>query len=249
MISFAFHKRFDVPFDTGQRTFDQPYLLHASQGTFHLETEARTWLLLPHRAALIRRGVSIRIWTVAPTVSSSVLFDAALDELFPSPCQIVAVTPLMVQMIAYATRWNEQRAQADQAAPVFFKALAQVAVEAAQTPDQAWFPRAQSADLQRAVACTLSGLGSALRFADVAAAACISERTLTRRFAEELGMSWQQFLQRVRVIHAAKLLTLTRKPVTEIAYAAGMSSASALAAQFRNLLGETPTAYRRRLRG
>ncbi|WP_158628876.1 AraC family transcriptional regulator [Dyella choica] len=247
MVSHAFHKLFDAPVDTGVRTFDQPYLLYASSGAFHLETESRTLLLLPHRAALIRKQWPLRIWTAGPATSSSVLFDTVLDALLPEPCLVVPVSPLMVHMIGYAARWDLEGATRDPSSAVFLQALAHVAVDAARKPDPMWFPNAQSAELRRAIAWTMKELGSPLRFADVASAAEVSERTLARRFADELGLSWQQFLKRVRLMHAAKLLTLTEKSVSEIAYETGMASSSALASHFSKLMGETPTQYRHRL--
>lgn len=50
MTSFAYPKRFDEPFDTGERIFEQTYLLYASAGAFHLDVEERSWLLPPHLA-------------------------------------------------------------------------------------------------------------------------------------------------------------------------------------------------------
>jgi AraC-like DNA-binding protein len=248
MVSHAFHKQFDAAFDTSIRTFDQPYLLYASSGAFHLETESRTSLLLPHRAALIRMELPIRIWTTGPATSSSILFAAALDTLLPEPCQVVPVSPLMVHMIGHAARWDLDSAIRDPSSAIFFQALAHVAVDATRTPDPMWFPNAQSVELRRAIAWTMKELASPLRFVDVAAIANVSERTLARRFADELGLSWQQFLKRARLMHAARLLTLTERPVSEIAYETGMASSSALASQFSELMGETPTRYRQRLR-
>ncbi|HUB90243.1 MAG TPA: AraC family transcriptional regulator, partial [Dyella sp.] len=235
-------------FDTGMRTFDQPYLLYASEGAFHLETPARTCLLLPHRAALIRQAYPIRIWTTGPATSSSVLFDNALDGQLGEPCQVIPVNALMVQMIAHAQRWSATDAASDPASAVFFQALGNVAIDAAQSPDPMWFPNAESPDLRRAIEWTMKRLGERLCFADVAAAAHVSERTLARRFASELGLSWQQFLKRVRLMEAARQLTLTDKTVAEIAYEAGLASASAFSSQFNAVMGEPPTRYRQRLK-
>jgi hypothetical protein len=112
------------------------------------------------------------------------------------PCQVFRVTPLIAEMIQYATRWDAQQAASDQSSQPFLTALAGVVGEAAACVEDLWFPRARTAELDRAVSYTLAHLGEVLSFSDVARAAITSERTLSRRFAEEFSMSWSEFVQR-----------------------------------------------------
>ncbi len=247
MISFAYHKHFDEAFDTGERVFAQDYLLYASSGTFHLDVGDRCWLLPPHRAALIQAGIPIRIWTSAAATSASVLF--APGCVTPAlSCQVFPVTPLMTEMVHYATRWNEQHAQAYPCSQPFFQALAHVVGEAGASVSELWFPRARTADLGRAVAYTLANLDATLNFADVASAAFTSERTLSRRFTDELGMGWSEFVQRARIVKATERLVNSAARIVQIAHDTGFSSASGFAQTFRLIMGETPSQYRARLK-
>jgi AraC-like DNA-binding protein len=244
MHSHAFHKTFGQAFDTGERCFPQPYLLYASAGVFHLEAAQRSWLLAPHRAALIAPDLKVRVWTNGPATSASVLF---APELGPAPgsCTVFPVTPLLREMVSYAAHWDSEAAAQDKEAAVFFPALSQVARKAAAHPEPLWFPRCASADLQRAVTHTLECYAQPLAFADVAAAANAAPRTLSRRFAEEMGISWIQFLQRVRVVRAAEALLASRESIARIAYAHGFASASRFAQAFRDITGKSPAEYRR----
>ena len=247
MISFAYPKRFDEPFDTGERIFGQTYLLYASAGAFHLDVEQRSWLLPPHRAALISAGTPIRIRSNAAATSASVLFAPGCVAQPSLPCQVFRVTPLIAEMIQYATRWDAQQAASDQSSQPFLTALAGVVGEAAACVEDLWFPRARTAELDRAVSYTLAHLGEVLNFSDVARAAITSERTLSRRFTEEFSMSWSEFVQRARVVKATERLAMSRDQVVQIAHEMGFSSASLFAQAFRQVMGETPTQYRRRL--
>lgn len=244
MHSHAFHKRFDQPFDTGERSFAQAYLLYASAGVFHLEEAQRSWLLAPHRAALIAPGLSVRVWTSGPATSASVLFAPGLGPAAGS-CTVFPVTPLLREMVFHAARWGSEAAAQDHEAAVFFPALAQVARQAAASPEPLWFPRCATPELQRAVSHTLAHYAEPLAFAEVAAASGAAPRTLNRRFAEEMGISWVQFLQRVRVVRAAEQLVAGRETVACIAYANGFASASRFAQAFREVTGKSPAEYRR----
>ncbi|PRC91999.1 AraC family transcriptional regulator [Solimicrobium silvestre] len=253
-ISFAFHKVFDQPFDTGVRSFAQPYLLFASVGAFHVDSADRTWLLPPYRAALIQANAPVRIWSTAPAVSSSVLFASDLtptSTLASMPaldCQVFRVSTLLHQMINYATQWDVDKAALDPASQSFFQALAHVVGTASAETENLWFPRARSSDLERAIAFTLETLKEETAFSEVARVAIVSERTLSRRFLDELGMSWIEFVQRARIVRATEGLVMGDASIAELAYTWGFSSASSFAQKFRQLMGETPTQYRQRLR-
>ncbi len=248
MHAFAFHKQFEAPIVGVERTFAQPYLLYASAGVFQLDVAERSWLLPPHRAALIAPGVPICIASDAPATSSSVLFAPHLLKRPALPCQVFQVSPLIVEMLAYATRWDSASAATDSAAIAFFQTLGNVVEEAAAHVDGLWFPRARTPELARALAFTLSTLADAPSFAAVAQAALVSERTLSRRFSAELGMGWSEFVQRARTVRAAERLSMSSASVAAIAYALGFPSASSFSQSFAHIMGQTPSQYRRSAR-
>lgn len=71
------------------------------------------------------------------------------------------------------------------------------------------------------------------------------ERTLSRLFRSDLGMTVPQWRTQVRLYHALRLLA-DDEPVTSVAHRCGWSSASAFTDAFRRAFGETPGAHRRR---
>ncbi|MDG4828578.1 helix-turn-helix domain-containing protein [Solwaraspora sp. WMMD1047] len=84
-----------------------------------------------------------------------------------------------------------------------------------------------------------------LTLADIAGAAGMSVRTLTRRFADETGQSPMQWVSGVRIRHAQELLETTDHTVDRIAAQTGFPTTSNFRAQFLQLLGVTPGAYRK----
>ncbi len=71
-----------------------------------------------------------------------------------------------------------------------------------------------------------------------------SERTLSRLFRAELGMTFPQWRTQLRLYHALVLLA-EDTPVTVVAHRCGWSSVSTFIGVFRRAFGCTPGAYRR----
>ena len=243
-ISHAYHQAFAEPFAI-TRAFDADYLLYASSGTFTLEAGDRRWMLPPQRAALIARGTEISVGTTGAVTASSVLFaDGVIDV--SNPCRVFGVSDLARQMILHAMRWPEQRAP-DTTAGTFFEALAGVVGELAENEDETWMPRARSEAVAAAIRLLLDRLNEDVSFASLADAARLSERTLARRFDEELGMNFRDFRQRARMVRAKEMLAAGREPVTAVGFACGFESTSSFVKAFRMFAGVTPGQYRRGL--
>ncbi|WP_189945894.1 GlxA family transcriptional regulator [Streptomyces roseolus] len=90
-----------------------------------------------------------------------------------------------------------------------------------------------------------SRLGTRLTLDDLAERAGLSSRSLSRRFAEQLGTSPGQWLLGRRLDAARILLEETDLPVEAVAARVGLASAVNLRRRFRARFGTTPGAYRR----
>ncbi|WP_437205697.1 helix-turn-helix domain-containing protein [Planctomicrobium sp. SH664] len=81
---------------------------------------------------------------------------------------------------------------------------------------------------------------------DAAILAGLSSTHFNRRFQQLLRMTPMQYLRKVRVQAAERLLTTTSKSLAEIAVDVGYSDQSHLTKRFREVTGMTPAAYRKR---
>ena len=77
----------------------------------------------------------------------------------------------------------------------------------------------------------------------LADAALTTERTLSRLFRKETGMSYPQWRAQARAIHAMILLA-QGESVTDTGSLCGWSTTSAFIDSFRRAMGQTPGAYR-----
>lgn len=79
---------------------------------------------------------------------------------------------------------------------------------------------------------------------DLAGMAGLSVSQFERRFREAFGVSPRQYLLRIRIDTAARLLASTEQTVSEIAIACGFHDHAHLSKSFRKMMHVTPTRYR-----
>jgi AraC-like DNA-binding protein len=79
----------------------------------------------------------------------------------------------------------------------------------------------------------------------VAAAAHMSESHFARAFRREYGEPPARYLMTRRIERAKTLLRTTNKPVTEVCLDVGFSSLGSFSARFAEVVGMSPSDYRR----
>lgn len=87
-------------------------------------------------------------------------------------------------------------------------------------------------------------LGKAVTNAEMAKAASMSSRAFERAFLREYGLPPQQYLKRLRIQTACRMLVDTRESIATIAQSCGFSDQSHLTREFRRITKTTPAAYR-----
>jgi AraC family transcriptional regulator len=102
--------------------------------------------------------------------------------------------------------------------------------------------------LLRAIERLRSDSDTDVSLAALAADAGLSRFHFCRAFKESTGLSPHAWLRQHRLEQAMNMLRDTDAPVASVAAALGYSSQTAFAAAFRNLTGEAPSDWRRRLR-
>jgi AraC-like DNA-binding protein len=92
-----------------------------------------------------------------------------------------------------------------------------------------------------------AGLNQPLRLADAAREACLSPYHYHRLFARTFGETPHDFLTRLRIDRAKRMLARERLSVTEVCFAVGYESLGSFSARFRRLVGYAPSEYQRSL--
>jgi AraC family transcriptional regulator len=88
-------------------------------------------------------------------------------------------------------------------------------------------------------------LDQSFTVAELALVACMSPAHFARAFKATTGQAPHAFVSKMRLELAKRMLAEGRRPMADIAFAAGFSSHSNLSRAFRSATGMTPGAYRR----
>lgn len=235
---------------TGWHSHDVHQIEYAIGGVVEVETAAAHYLMPPQQAAWIPIGLEHQA-TMNPDVRTvAVMFDAELIPDAGDRARILAVSPLIREMMIYALRWPIDRvpgsAQDEMVSDGFFRTLAHLVSEALDHEAPLSLPTSDHPIVAAAMAFTKERLNS-VTADEVSRAVAVSERTLRRLFQDTLGLPWRTYLLHARMLRAMALLAAPGQSVQETSTAVGFESLSSFTRAFTLFCGETPSSYRRRV--
>jgi AraC-like DNA-binding protein/quercetin dioxygenase-like cupin family protein len=232
---------------TGWHSHEVHQIEYALHGVVEVETDAAHYLLPPQQAAWIPAGLQHQAVMNPDVKTIAVMFDAPMIADPGDRARIIAVSPLIREMMIYALRWPIDRAHGDDTSDTFFATLANLVVEALDHEAPLSLPTTEHPIVAAALAYTKEHLDS-VTADDVSRAVAVSERTLRRLFADTIGISWRTYLLHARMLRAMALLAGPDQSVQATATAVGFENVSSFTRCFTQFCGETPSAYRTRAR-
>lgn len=175
------------------------------------------------------------------TLYSSLYISSRLCEALPDTTCVLTVGPLTRALL-------EQLRQQPPALPqsAADQRLLQVLVDQLGQARRVgnFLPHSSDPVLGALLQALIEDPGDERPLAELASAFHSTERTLSRRCQRDLGMSFAEWRQRLRVVKALPRLEAGDK-VEAIALDLGYASASAFIAMFRRMTGQTPDEHRR----
>lgn len=231
---------------TGWHCHDVHQIEYAIGGVVEVQTPSARYLVPPQQAAWLPAGLEHQATMNSDVKTVAVMFDASLIADGGDRARILAVSPLIREMMVYALRWPIDRPIGDAVSDRFFATLAHLVSEALDHEAPLSLPTSENPLAAAAMAYTTDHLDSATA-ADVSRAVAVSERTLRRLFHDELGMPWRTYLLHARMLRAMALLASPGQSVRDAATAVGFESLSSFTRAFTQFCGETPSTYRKRV--
>jgi AraC-like DNA-binding protein len=217
---------------------------YAFHGSVEVETATAHYLLPPQQAAWIPSGVNHQTTIRTAVRTISVFFE---PHLVPAPgerVRILAVPPVLREMMVYSGRWPIGRSLSDDLADAYFIALGRLVSEALESEEPLFLPTSNDPVVAAALIWTRENLATA-NMGEVARHVGLSERSLRRRFETELGMSWRNYVTQARLLRAMALLAEPEPSILYVASTVGFESLSSFNRGFRLRTGVTPSAYRK----
>ena len=237
---------------TGWHSHEVHQIEYAMHGVVEVETDSAHYLLPPQQAAWIPVGLEHQAVMNADVKTVAVMFAPELISDAGGRARIIAVSPLIREMMIYALRWPIDRGagsvEDEAVADGFFRTLAQLVSEALDHEAPLSLPTSEHPIVAAALAYTKQHLDS-VTADDVSRAVSVSERTLRRLFQDTLGLSWRTYLLHARMLRAMALLAAPGQSVQATSSAVGFENLSSFTRSFTQFCGETPSGYRKRVAG
>jgi AraC-like DNA-binding protein len=217
---------------------DDHQLIYVSSGVLAITTRHGSWVASSDRALWVPAGVWHEHRFYGRSEFHTIGFPAGGTPLLPagSPTAI-AVGTLLRELLVALTGAGLSRAEAGRIRAVVRDQLHRAAVQPVMLPTPS--------DPRLADACQIAEADLRLprSLAWLARRVNTSERTLSRLFRAEFGMSYPQWRTRTRIF-AALVLLADDATVTDTAHACGWATTSAFVHAFAKAMGTTPGAHR-----
>ncbi|SPT50976.1 helix-turn-helix transcriptional regulator [Actinomadura madurae] len=217
---------------------DDHHIAYAGRGVVSVTTDAGTWVAPANRAIWIPAGAAHAHQAHGEVELHLVGLPATDNPLGLDEPSVLTVGPLLRELILAYTR------EPDRAGDPARARLRAVLLDRLRTSAQQPLHLPAPTVPQLAALCGILHADPADRrtLAELGREVGASDRTLSRLFRADLGMTFPQWRTQLRLHHALVLLA-ENTPVTAVAHQCGWSSASAFIDVFRRAFGHTPGAH------
>ncbi|NGN94741.1 helix-turn-helix transcriptional regulator [Nocardioides sp. KC13] len=221
-----------------QHRHDDHQIAFPASGVVTITTDAGTWVAPATRALWIPAGIAHAHRAYGRVELHLVGLPSTINPLRLDRPRVLTVPPLLRELIVAYT------AQPDDDRPERRRLRAVLVDQLRAAPEQPMFVPAPADPRLRQLCALLEADPADDRpLAELAREVGAGERTLSRLFRSDTGMTFPQWRTQQRLCHALILLG-DGMPVTTVAHRCGWSSASAFIDTFRRIFGTTPGAYR-----
>lgn len=211
-------------------------LSYAIDGVLEVKTDSGRFIAPPMQAIWVPAHMRHSVFCSATTQLRSLYIDSEKVQIDWSECRVLKVKPLMRELIREFSEMPihyDEHGQEGRVVSVLLDQIAQASEAGLSLP----WPQDLRLDVicrnihdHPDVQCKLSDYGKRLHLCD---------RSLSRLFLQQTGMSFRQWRQRSRLLFSLTLLAQGER-VTDVAIACGYESMPAFIAAFKAQMGFTP---------
>lgn len=226
-------------FSGPKHSHGEAQLLYAVSGVVSIKTDKGTWVVPPSRAVWLPPKLEHETSSHAGVQFRSLLIDTSEIQGLPDECLVVAITPLLRELILKLANLAENPGSRDRTDAVVRLLLMELSFQPAQPLN---LPTPNYPKLALICERLRHNLAKSLSLEEAAATLNMSRATFMRLFKRETGMSFGHWRQQARMLDALTMLAEGRS-VLDVALDCGYNSPSAFSAMFRRSLGSPPSSY------
>lgn len=217
---------------------DHPWvqLSYAIRGVLEVQTQHARYLAPPQRAILIPAGLQHCVTSGPETEMRSLYIKCNEVPGLNTECQVLEIQPLLRELIrsfsTFAVDYDEEGEEGRLVTVLLDQLLS-------APHSNLYLPWPWDERLQPVCRALLNEPHKDATLTDIANVVSLSEKTVTRIFHKETGLTFRAWRQRLRLLSALPLLDRGDR-ITDVALACGYDSTSAFIHAFRNHFGDTP---------
>ncbi|MCK1791121.1 AraC family transcriptional regulator [Pseudomonas violetae] len=211
-------------------------LSYAIQGVLEVQTSMGRFVAPPERAVWIPAGMQHRVFSSPRTEMRSLYLDCSVTQWAPPRCHVLGVSDLLRELIRAFSKIPVEYEQDGAHGRLTQVLLDQLAVA---PPIDLMLPLPQDLRLQQIYQSLQSHPEQQTTLAHWSQKFGVTEKTLSRLFLRDTGLTFRAWRQRLRLLKALTPLEQGER-VTDVALACGYDSTSAFIAAFRQQFDETP---------
>jgi AraC-like DNA-binding protein len=202
-------------------------------------TRDGAFVVPPQRAVWLPAGMEHEVHYAVPVSLRTLYIEPGANAKLPTRCRVLEVSELLRELILASVDLPPEYDLAGRAGRIMALLVDEIA-SMPTTPLHAPMPRDER--LARVCRTMFREPKRDQRLQDIASAAGMSRRTVTRLFRRETGMSFAVWRQHVRLLEALSQLAVGRS-VTTVSLDVGYRSPSSFTAMFRRRFGVAPSRY------
>ncbi|MEO6352618.1 MAG: helix-turn-helix transcriptional regulator [Burkholderiaceae bacterium] len=209
---------------------------YALEGVVRVTVGNSTWIVPPLRAIWIPPSALHEVATLEKSRLRALYVHADAAPFQRPECQVLAVSLLLRELIVAFSQANAESAREALLTAVILDEVSRSATH----PIRVALPTEKR--LKTLCDTLIADPASSLTLRDWSRRVGASERTLARLFEQDLGMTFGQWRQQVRLAHAAPLIA-SGQPLAQVATELGYASQSAFSAMFKKTFGQPPSTF------
>jgi AraC-like DNA-binding protein/mannose-6-phosphate isomerase-like protein (cupin superfamily) len=214
-------------------------LLFTVRGVINCEVEDAVWIVPPHCAVWIPGGLPHTVFGSGEVECISLFIEPPGSPNLPNACCTVTVSGLFRHLLMRATDLPELYdvdGPDGRIVSVIFDELAAAPVEDLRLPIPS------DSRLKKLTDLLIAAPADHATVAEWASRIALSERSLSRMLAEQVGMSFGRWRRQLHVVLALRHLS-AGQTVQAVAMDLGYESASSFVTMFRKMVGKPPSRY------
>lgn len=231
------------PFHTHQKG----QLTYVEGGLAYLNTRDKAYFLPARHYVWIPAGLEHFVQQKSsPHIVRNIYFPVGEDAEndFFNRMGIYPVNLLLLEMIRFTESWKGTIKPGNFQSQ-FLNTMKCLLPEVSTYPLPVVLPTTENERLEPIIKYMQQHLSQPLTLPQVAEQFGFSERSFSRLFQQNIGISFLQYLKLSRIIRAMENLLQTNKSISEIAYEVGYNSISAFSNTFYQLIHVRPTEFQK----